>query len=113
MFSTPSISIPELQARLAANPALALLDVRTREEFEEGHVAEARHQPLDELEPRALFAAGRLPADQMIYLICRTERRAARAAEIFAQAGHSNVVVVLGGTQGWIEAGLTVKQGQI
>ena len=49
-----TISPVELQKRLAAEPNLPLLDVRTPAEFAEVHVPQARSIPLDELKPGSL-----------------------------------------------------------
>jgi rhodanese-related sulfurtransferase len=108
-----TISPGELRALLASHPDLLLLDVRTPVEFAEVHVARARNEPLDSLDPRALLGSGILPTDRAIHLICRTGSRATKAAEAFAKAGHADVVVVAGGTQGWIEAGLPVERGTV
>jgi rhodanese-related sulfurtransferase len=52
-----------------------------------------------------------LPDDQPAYLLCRTGRRAAKAAEKFAAAGQDRGVVIDGGMQAWIAAGLPVDRG--
>jgi rhodanese-related sulfurtransferase len=107
-FELPTISPAELQQILAVDAGISLLDVRTPEEFAEGHVPQARNEELDGLQPAELFSAGILPRDQPVYLICRTENRARKAALRFAEAGHPQVTIVAGGTLGWIAAGLPV-----
>lgn len=82
-----TISPGELRALLASHPDLPLLDVRTPVEFAEVHVAQARNEPLDSLDPRALVGSGVVPAGWPVYLICRTGSRAEKAAEAFAKAG--------------------------
>jgi rhodanese-related sulfurtransferase len=101
-----TISPIELQKLLATELRLPLLDVRTPVEFAEVHVPQARNIPLDELQPGALD----LQKDQPIYLLCRTQQRATRAAEKFAKEGFTPVVVV-GGTLAWINANLPVERG--
>lgn len=108
-----TISPSELKSLLTAGPSLPLIDVRTPVEFAEVHVARARNEPLDRLDPAALVASGIVSKEQPVYLICRTGSRAEKAAEAFAKAGFDNVVVVAGGTLGWIEAGLPVERGTV
>ena len=73
-----TVTPPEMNKLLAAEPDLFLLDVRTPVEFAEMHVSQARNEPVDGLRPQALFDAGRLPKDQPVYLICRTGARVAK-----------------------------------
>ena len=106
-----TIAPTELQALLAAQPNLPVLDVRTPVEYAEVHVPQARNVPLDTLAPRELFEAGNLPKGQPIYILCRTGARASKAAEKFAKDGFGDAVVVEGGTVAWSEAGLPVDRG--
>jgi rhodanese-related sulfurtransferase len=101
----------ELNARLASQPSIALLDVRTPVEFAELHVPQARNVPLDVLAPNALVRTGVLSKNEPVYLLCHTGARAAKAAEKFAKAGFESPVVIEGGTLAWAEAGLPVERG--
>ncbi|MGD0253316.1 MAG: rhodanese-like domain-containing protein [Verrucomicrobiota bacterium] len=102
-----TITPAELQKLLATQPNLPLLDVRTGVEFAEVHVPQARSIPLDELKPSLL----QFQKDQPVYLLCRSGRRATKAAEKFAGEGFTQPVVVAGGTLAWIEANLPVTRG--
>lgn len=106
-----TITPEELSLRLATEPSLLLIDVRTPVEFDETHVKQAVNCPLDELAPEALVSGGMLPPGQPVYLVCRSGQRATKAAEKFAKEGYDNAVVVEGGTLAWIEAGLPVEKG--
>jgi rhodanese-related sulfurtransferase len=101
----------ELQTLLHTDPDLVLLDVRTTVEFAEAHIPQARNEPLARLQPEKLIASGALPDGRPVFLLCRTGVRAAKAAEKFAAAGQDRGVVIEGGTQAWIEAGLPVARG--
>jgi rhodanese-related sulfurtransferase len=96
----------ELQTRLAAEPGLLLLDVRTPVEYAQVHVAQARNKPLGELRP------GDWPG-QPVYLLCQSGGRARKAADLFASAGQDRGIVVEGGTEAWIGAGLPVVRGTV
>jgi len=104
-----TISPLELQNRLAAQPDLALVDVRTPVEYEEVHVPQALNIPLDELQPSAL----KFQKDQPLYLLCRSGQRAARAAEELSRNGFTQPVVIEGGTLAWIQANLPVTRGVV
>lgn len=106
-----TITPQALSRRLATEPSLSLIDVRSPVEFDSSHVRQAVNIPLDELAPQALIASGQLPADQPVYILCRSGQRATKAAEQFAKEGHENTVVVEGGTLGWMKAGLPVENG--
>ena len=62
---------------------LAVIDVRTEEEFAQGHVPGAMLLPLQSLEQQL----GKVPAERPILLLCRTGRRA-EAAYNMIHAAH-------------------------
>jgi rhodanese-related sulfurtransferase len=107
------ITPAELQHLLETQQGLVVIDVRTPVEFAEVHVPQARNEPLDQLNPQALVAAGQVTKEQPVYLLCRSGGRAAKAAQTFLTAGLDNPVVVEGGTLAWIEAGLPVTRGVV
>ena len=104
-----TISPIELQNLLAAQPGLAVLDVRTPVEFAEVHVPQARNIPLDQLQPGAI----QVPKDQAVYLLCRSGQRATKAAEKLAKQGFAEPIVVEGGTLAWIAANLPVTRSAV
>ncbi len=77
-----------------------LLDVREDDEWAAGHVPDARHIPLGQLGDRA----AEVPQDELVYVICRSGRRSARAAQALAGAGWRTVNVA-GGMEDWAAAG--------
>ena len=97
---------------LAGGKAIDLIDVRTPVEFREVHVESARNVPLDRLDPAALVQARSGPADEPLYVLCRSGSRGRQACEKFLQAGVANVVNVEGGTLACVEAGLPVVRGK-
>lgn len=107
-----TIAPAELQNLLVEKSNLPVLDVRTPAEFGAAHVPQAHNIPLDSLDPEALYAAGRLPRDEPVYLLCQSGGRATKAAEKFAAAGFAQAVVVVGGTSGWETAGLPITRGK-
>jgi rhodanese-related sulfurtransferase len=77
-----------------------LLDVREDDEWTAGHAPGARHIPLGELSARS----AEVPTDEVIYVVCRSGGRSARAAQALAGAGWQ-AVNVAGGMQDWAAAG--------
>ena len=83
------ISYEELQAKMAKKDKFVLLDVRTPEEFAEGHIAGAVLLPYDQVEQKA---AGMLPEkEKPIIVYCRSGRRSAIAADALRGLGYKDV----------------------
>ncbi|MSO99876.1 MAG: rhodanese-like domain-containing protein [Acetobacteraceae bacterium] len=99
------IEIDDLRRHLDANEPAVPIDVRQPEEFTAppGHLPGAINVPLAELSGRiAEVSAHQKP----IVLVCKTDRRSARVAEILIAAGVPDVSILRGGTDGWHERGL-------
>jgi rhodanese-related sulfurtransferase len=105
-----SVSPVELNKTIASDGLVELLDVRTPGEFESAHVPGARLIPLDELDAGA-FLKQRGQGAQPVYVLCQSGGRARKAIEKLQQAGFGGCVLVEGGTQAWIDAGLPVTRG--
>lgn len=66
-----------------------ILDVRSREEFDQGHIPGAILIPNTEIEAKA---ADLLPdKDQLILVYCRSGRRSKLAAQSLADLGYTNI----------------------
>lgn len=105
-----SISPPDLHRLRQDGTPCELLDVRTPPEHAAAHVAGAQLVPLDDLNPAA-FLQQRSASAGPLYVLCQSGARAARAIEKFRAAGFNDCILVEGGTQGWIDAGLPVERG--
>jgi rhodanese-related sulfurtransferase len=108
--SETSVSPRELHRRLAAGKPAQLLDVRTPPEHASAHVPGARLLPLDELDAAA-FCQQRGQDGTPVYVLCQSGSRAQRAIAKLEQAGARGCVLVEGGTQAWLDAGLPVNRG--
>jgi rhodanese-related sulfurtransferase len=104
-----SISPAALAASLGAGNIHELLDVRTPPEYDSAHVPGARLIPLGQLKVEALLAEHE--PGTPIYVLCQAGARASKAIEQFERAGCDDCVLVEGGTQAWIDAGLPVHRG--
>ncbi len=92
---------------------LHMIDVRSPAEYAGQHVEGAVCCPLGEWETDKLLADLRqrgFGADDTVYLLCQGGRRAQMAAEKIARESDVNVVVVEGGTQACIPAGLPLRE---
>jgi rhodanese-related sulfurtransferase len=98
-----------LSALLGNSDNHELLDVRTPPEYASAHVPGARLISLNDLKVDA-FVAQHKPGTP-IFVLCQSGARAAKAIEQFELAGCDDCVLVEGGTQAWIDAGLPVHRG--
>lgn len=104
----PLIGAEELLEREAASdPALVVLDVRTAEEFADGHVPGAINVPHDQIEGRLGELAGLRDKDLVVY--CKSGRRAALALEVLGKHGYTKLRHLDGDMQGWTAAGRPVE----
>lgn len=95
------LSTADLRLRLGAGGALTVVDVRNPDEFAGplGHLPGARNVPLGELPARLSELAG--ARKRSIVLVCKTDKRSAKAAEILHGAGFRDVLVLRGGMEQW------------
>ena len=101
-------SVNELKQQLDTRPDLLLLDVRTRASYvdEQGHIARSINIPVEELADRLGELQDHL--NKPIYIVCRTDRRSAKAAQILTRNGFADVHVVRGGMTDWNGHGFAV-----
>lgn len=97
----------EAAAVLDEDPAdLVVLDIRTPEEFAEGHLAGAVNIDFYAADFRQQIQA--LGRDAPYVLYCRSGNRSSQARQLMADLGFTNVVDVDGGIVAWQQAGLPV-----
>ena len=98
-----SVDVAEFE-KAVADKAYVVLDVRTPEEYAEGHIP-GTHFNIDVLEDSYTeIALNTLPKDKPVALYCRSGNRSKNAARILAEKGYQ--VLELGtGFRGWVAAG--------
>ena len=97
-------------AALIAQKGVVVLDVRTAEEFAEGHIAGAVNIDVNAVDFEKKVASLLLKKGTPLAVYCRSGRRSANACGILAKAGYKNISNLSTGIIGWTEAGKpTVK----
>jgi rhodanese-related sulfurtransferase len=103
------VSARETFDRVAKDSSIVLLDVRTKEEYNAGHLSQAVLIPLQELERRI----GELEPlkERNIIAYCRSGNRSGKAAEMLGKKGFT-VLNMEGGILKWNELRLPIVQGE-
>lgn len=92
-----TISNEELQAKLAANEKLTLLDVREPAEYAFNRIPGAVSIPLGQLDSRL----NELNREEEIHVICRSGSRSDLACRLLMDNGFAKARNVLPGMSGW------------
>lgn len=103
------VSVQEAAALLKSPPAgLMIIDVRTPEEFRQGHLPGA--QNMDFFGGRFDMQLEAMPKDRPVLLYCRIGQRSAGAQEAMSKAGAANILHMREGIEGWQKAGLPLEK---
>ena len=87
--SYDQISVAEAKALMDSESGYVIIDARTQEEYDQGHIPGAILIPEYEIADRA---EKELPdKDQLILVYCRSGRRSKIAAEELVKLGYTNV----------------------
>ncbi|NET03981.1 MAG: rhodanese-like domain-containing protein [Merismopedia sp. SIO2A8] len=111
------ITVPEpLKSKSRANdlktridwgePALTIIDVRSRDAFNTSRIMGAISLPMDELVDRALI---NFELVRDIYIYGSTDEETATAANLLKEAGYQNVAELVGGLAAWKAAGFPIE----
>ena len=95
----PQISIHALKNVLEKHEDHVLIDVRTVEEWDEGHIENAFHLPIHSILEEGLETYARKEAH--ISIICRSGYRSNIAASFLKSRGFTHVYSVIGGMLTW------------
>lgn len=102
-----SIAPAVLAARLDADDAPVVLDVRTPGEFEAGHIPGAINIPHTEVASRLGEIEPFRGWDVVVH--CKSGGRAARAEQVLADAGFERVLHLEGDIVGWASGGYPIE----
>ena len=84
-----NITAEEAREIMDTEEGYIILDVRTQEEYDEGHIPGAILIPNTEIEARAEEIL--TDKNQLILVYCRSGRRSKLAAEILVELGYANI----------------------
>ena len=84
-----------------------LVDVRTLEEFESGHISTAIN--IDFFSTNFIDEIKEFETSLNLILYCRTDNRSSKSAKILADNDFNNVYVIKGGIEEWIGQGNPVS----
>ena len=84
-----NITAQEAKEIMDTREGYIILDVRTQEEYDQGHIPGAILIPDTEIEARA--EAVLTDKDQLILVYCRSGRRSKLASEILVELGYTNI----------------------
>jgi rhodanese-related sulfurtransferase len=93
---------PQQLAERIDKDEIRVIDVRTIDEWNQGHIEQAEHFPLSEI------LADRFPhvgKEEALVLQCKSGYRSNIAASIARQAGYKHVKSLAGGVFAWSNAG--------
>ena len=104
-YSPREYTPAETEAMIASGPSAVVLDVRSAEEYQAGHVPGAINIPYDDIE-----ALSRVSHDQEVIVYCtQSSWRAPYAAYSLYKAGHPQVSILQGGAFAWEHEGYVVE----
>ena len=104
-----SVSAPEFKKEIKSD-SVQLVDVRTPQEYAEGHIDGALNINVQSDDFKEL-AQRELSKDSTVLVYCRSGRRSLDAAEMLTRLGY-NVVNLKGGIIEWNEDGLPLVSEQ-
>jgi len=102
--SIEEVDATSAQELLAAGDAPVLVDVRERDEWEQGRIAGAVHVPRGHLESKIEAAAP--DRSRAVLLYCSAGNRSAFAAKTLSELGYERPISLAGGYNDWQRSGL-------
>ena len=102
----------QLNDKLNKKKVLLLIDCREQEEWEDGHIAQARLAPLSDFENQVqkLESEKAIIPEKLIVIHCRSGKRSMRACQFLANRGHTHLANLEGGLLGWQESGFPIQR---
>lgn len=85
-----------------------VLDVRENDEFDSGHILQAKHIPLGSLKERATELESHRA--RPIITVCRSGQRSAAACAVLVKQGFTQAYSLSGGMMAWQKAGLPTEK---
>ena len=102
------INSTDVQAKLKKEKNWVILDVRTAEEFKDGHIKGAIN--IDIKQPDALAKIDKLDHNAKYIVHCRTNHRSKIAVDHMVQSGFKTVFQMTDGFTGWSANNLDIQK---
>ncbi|OPY70535.1 MAG: putative adenylyltransferase/sulfurtransferase MoeZ [Syntrophorhabdus sp. PtaU1.Bin050] len=99
----------ELIQKNKGNPNFVIIDIRTPEEFESGHIEDAAN--MNYHSDTFVDDLNKLDKDKTYLVYCRTGRRSSDAVSIMARQGFKDIYRIDGDIVKWKAEGLPVIKG--
>lgn len=100
-ISFGDVTVEEAKSLVESNVSLIIVDVRTREEYDSGHIEGAILIPVSELEGRI----NELSKEEEFLIYCRTGNRSSNSVNILKANGYTKIFHMNDGIIAWIQAG--------
>lgn len=102
------INCETLKDKMNSENNLFLIDIRSKQEYEAGHIATA--QRFEYTNIKQSFRDGKIPPDKELIIYDSTNLRARVAAEELMEINANNIKVLTGGMDEWIARGFQVEE---
>ncbi|CAM2065550.1 Rhodanese-like domain-containing protein [Sulfidibacter corallicola] len=99
-----------IKKEMAVEGQAVLLDVRTPEEFKQGHIAGA--ELMNFHDPKFQARLGKLAKDKTYLVYCRSGGRSGKTAKMMKELGFVRVYDLAGGMIDWNKKSMPVKKNQ-
>jgi rhodanese-related sulfurtransferase/glyoxylase-like metal-dependent hydrolase (beta-lactamase superfamily II) len=104
--ATERVSVPMLTEELESSDPPVIIDVRSPQEWRDGHIPESRNIPLSQLKQRF----EEFPTGRRIAVHCAGGYRSSIAASMLRRNGIADVMELAGGITAWEAAALPIKK---
>ena len=102
------VNSKQVNSMLQKDKKWIVLDVRSAEEFNSGHIKGALN--IDIRQPDAFSKIDKLNKNAKYIVHCRTNHRSGMAVEHMMQSGFKNIYQMLDGWSGWLTNNLPVQK---
>lgn len=104
--TTERVSVPMLTDELQSSNPPVIVDVRSQQEWQSGHIPESRNIPLSQLKDRL----EEIPAGRRVAVHCAGGYRSSIAASLLHKHGITDLMELAGGVIAWEAANLPVAK---
>lgn len=102
------VTVQEFSEKLNTESNKLILDVRTPDEYNSGHIAGSVN--IDYFNENFKTEVAKLDKSKTVFVYCRSGGRSAKSAAILNEMGFTNVIDLEGGIGAWSGAGNPVEK---